>query len=205
MWNLAGQLFVSLMKNDCTVPLFFIPEEEAQGLDAQERSYDVVYCRFVSYEGEIVENVGLYVPKTEEKDGVPSLRYLRLLQNGAREGGLSKEWIQRLDSTQHYITPTEIREQTYKWIAEFESDPACKDVTWTAEYLSKHDGSSDKGKFPAHVSVMGYVVKLPKDMWVFASWKGHTITRRNLLQFNGKSIDTDDIKFGESIRLSPSS
>jgi len=179
---------------------FFISEEEVLSLDRQERGYNVVSCRFVSYKGTIVENVGLYVPKNPKKggkEGVPSLRYLRLLQYGAREAGLSKEWINHLDSIKHYVTPPEVRVQTNKWIAEFESDPARKNVIWTSEYLSKHNGSNCEEEYPVHVSVMGYIVKIPKGTWVRPSWRGHTITRRNLLQFNGKSLDANDIYFGE--------
>lgn len=178
---------------------FFIPENEAEGLDKQEAGYDVVPCQFVSYDGEIIEEVGLYVPKKGwsegQRQGIPSLRYLRLLQKGAREGNLSKDWIQSLDSIQHYVTPQVVRNQTLKWISEFHDDPSRKDTVWTAEHLSKYNGSDPS--FPAHTSVMGYVVRLAPNKWAFSSWKGHTITRRNLLQFNGKSLDSNDIRFGQ--------
>merc|ERR1711907_450836 len=58
-----------------------------------------------------------------------------------------------------------------------------------------HDGSTLT--LPVHVSVMEYVIKVGDDDWVFGSWKGHNITRRNLLQFNGKSLDTNDIRYNE--------
>ena len=51
--------------------------------------------RFVAYGGEVIEGVGLYIGKSGPQggeEGVPSLRYLRLMQNGAREAGLSEEW-----------------------------------------------------------------------------------------------------------------
>ena len=44
---------------------------------------------------------------------------------------------------------------------------------------------------------MGYVVKVNPELWYFTSWKGHCITRRNLLQFNGKSLDKNDIRFDQ--------
>lgn len=185
---------------------FLIPKDEADGLDKQEAGYNVLPCQFVSYDGEVVEDVGLYVPKErkktddaatkkEEEEGIPSLRYLRLLQNGAREAPLSDEWIKQLDSFEYYITPPEIRSQTTKWISEFDTDVERKDVIWTAEQLSKYDGSS--AEFPAHTSVMEYIVELGSDVWVFPSWKGHNVTRRNLLQFNGKSLDSGDIRYGQ--------
>uniref|UniRef100_A0A7S2RCI9 gamma-glutamylcyclotransferase n=1 Tax=Eucampia antarctica TaxID=49252 RepID=A0A7S2RCI9_9STRA len=177
---------------------FLIPEDEAQGLDQQEAGYTVTPCRFTSYDGEVTENVGVYVPKNVDKkeEGTPSLRYLGLLRNGARQGGLSKEWIHQLDSVEHYITPSDVRAQTRQWITDFHNDPDRNDVLWSAETLAKHDGTNLE-KYPIHSSVMEYIVKVDPDMWIFPSWKGHNITRRNLLQFNGKSIDKNDIRFNE--------
>lgn len=177
---------------------FLIPEDEAVGLDRQEGGYDVLSCKFTSYDGEIVEDVGLYVPKKEKstvEEGTPSLRYLQLLRNGAREGGLSGEWIRRLDSVEHYVTPPEVRAQTQRWIEEFHADPSRKDAAWSTGDLAKHDGSDPS--FPTHTSVMEYVIKVDPKSWVFSSWKGHNITRRNLFQFNGKSIDANDIRHNE--------
>mmetsp|Transcript_1117 Transcript_1117/g.2219 ORF Transcript_1117/g.2219 Transcript_1117/m.2219 type:complete len:260 (-) Transcript_1117:128-907(-) len=178
---------------------FLIPQEEADSLDRQEGGYDVLPCTFTSYEGEIVQGVGLYVPKKKHtegtEEGTPSLRYLRLLQNGAREGGLSQEWIHRLDSVEYYITPPNVRAQTQQWIAEFHADPNRKDVLWSMEELAKHDGkqSQQSSSFPVHTSVMEYVIQVDQ-CWVFSSWKGHNVTRRNLLQFQGKSLDVNGLK-----------
>lgn len=177
---------------------FLIPEEEAVALDQQERGYNVQPSRFVSYDGEVIEGVGLYVGKSGPQGGeeaLPSLRYLRLVQNGVREAGLSEEWIRHLDCISHYVTPPEVRSQTEVWIAEFNTDPARQHELWTSEKLSKHDGSDPD--VPVHVSVMGYIVKLSPELKPFASWKGHCITRRNLLQFNGKNLDKNDIRFDQ--------
>lgn len=181
---------------------FRIPQEEAEGLDRQEGGYNVLACEFISYDGEKVPDVGLYVPKksvpaVQDPTALPSLRYLRLIQNGAREAGLAQEWIDRLDCCKYYITPPEVRAQTKEWIAEFLADPERKDVFWTSEQLSNYNGSSTTVVFPAHVAVMEYIVTIPPGVWVFGSWKGHNITRRNLLQFNGKSLDTNDKRFGQ--------
>jgi len=189
---------------------FLIPRSEAVGLDEQERAYYVLPSKFVAYHnGEVVDGVGLYVPKKyvgesgvvrkdialdERKHGIPSLRYLNLLRNGAREAGLCKEWIGRLDSFQHYETPKDIRDKTMEWIEEFHSDVARKDNVWTMEKLVMHDGS-DPENFPAHVCVMDYVVKVATDTWIFSSWKGHCVTRRNLIHFNGGSVDKGDIRW----------
>lgn len=188
---------------------FLIPKAEAEGLDRQEGTYNVLPSRFTSYDGEVVEGVGLYVPKKFVDDdgnvkvdptekinhGIASLRYLTLIRRGAEEGGLSEEWIKKLYSFEHYITPADVRSKTNTWIEEFHSDADRKDTVWTVDQLAKHDGSdSDR---PAHVAVMEYVVKVSPTGWVFGSWKGHCITRRNLLHFNGKSIDVNDIRWNE--------
>ena len=177
---------------------FLIPEDEAEALDSQERGYNVLPSTFVAYDGEVVEGVGLYVPKSGAqggKEALPSLRYLRLMQRGAREAGLSEDFIRRLDAQPHYVTPPEVREQTEQWISEFRGDPGRKDDVWTGEQLSRHDGSDTA--FPVHVSVMGYIVKVNPERGVMSPWKGHDITRRNLLQFNGRSLDENDIRHGQ--------
>jgi len=189
---------------------FLIPRAEAEGLDRQEGGYYVLPSRFTSYDGEVVEGVGLYVPKKfVDGDGnvikeaavgseqcVASLRYLTLIRKGAEEAGLREDWIKQLYSFEHYVTPADVRSKTDTWIEEFHCDADRKDNLWTAEHLAKHDGSNPES-FPAHVAVMEYVVKIAQNAWVFSSWKGHCITRRNLLHFNGKSIDSNDIQWNE--------
>ena len=177
---------------------FLIPEEEAEKLDVQERGYNVQPSKFTSYDGEVIEGVGLYVNKSGSQggeEGIPSLRYLRLMQRGAKEAGLSEEWIQRLDSTPYYVTPLKVREKTMGWIKEFEEDPARKDEMWKSEELSKYNGSDEA--CPVHISVMGYIVKANPVQRSFPSWRGHDITRRNLLQFNAKSLDKNDIRYDQ--------
>ena len=177
---------------------FLIPKEEAQKLDRQEAGYNVQHFQFRSYDNGFIADVGLYVPKKAwtqgDKEGIPSLRYLRLLQKGAREGKLAEEWIRRLDTQPFYTTPPEIRKQTLQWIADFEADSEKNNVVWTCEKLSKYNG--EKENFPAHTSVMQYVIHL-NSAWAFGSWKGHNVTRRNLFQFRGLSLDTNDIRFGQ--------
>jgi len=179
---------------------FLIPNDEADGLDRQEGGYNVLPVTFTSYDGEVVEQVGLYIPKKEyipgSPEGEPSLRYLKLLKDGAKEGNLAQHWIEHLKSFPHYVTPSEVRFQTQAWIFEFHNDDDRKDQLWTVEKLAKHDGSNPE-LFPPHTSIMGYVIQINPKIWVFSSWKGHNITRRNLLQFNGKSLDTGDIRHDE--------
>ena len=178
---------------------FLIPDDEVEGLDSQERGYNVLSVKFTSYDGEVIEDVGLYVPKKEfskgDREGVPSYRYLKLLKDGAREGNLAPHWLEHLDSIPYYVTPKSVREQTLQWIAEFHADESKKNEVWSAEKLALHDGSSED--YPAHTSIMGYVIRIHPDIWVFGTWKGHNVTRRNLLQFNGKSLDSNDIRHDE--------
>jgi len=179
---------------------FLIPNDQVDGLDKQEGGYNVLSVTFTSYDGEVVPDVGLYVPKKpyiegQSKEGVPSFRYLKLLRDGAREGNLAKHWIERLDSSPYYVTPPNIRKQTLAWIAEFHADETRCQEHWNAAKLAKYDGSNVE--FPAHTSIMGFILQINPDVWVFSSWKGHNITRRNLLQFNGKSLDTNDIRHNE--------
>ena len=96
---------------------FLIPNAEADGLDKQEAGYNVVDVAFTTYDGEVVENVGLYVPKKPYVEGssseaIPSYRYLKLLKDGAREGNLAQHWLDKLDSFEHYITPSHVCEKT---------------------------------------------------------------------------------------------
>lgn len=178
---------------------FLIPNEEAEGLDRQEGGYNVLPVTFTTYDGEVVENVGLYVPKKPyfegSPEGVPSYRYLKLLRDGAREGNLAQHWIEKLDSFQHYVTPPDVRAQTMRWLSEFHLDDERKEELWQAAKLSKHDGSDPR--FPPHTSIMGYIIQINPDVRVFGSWKGHNVTRRNLLQYNGKSLDANDIRHDE--------
>jgi gamma-glutamylcyclotransferase len=51
-------------------------------------------------DGNVVTAVA-YMAKGRESDGVPSLRYISLLRDGARAHGLPATWIQFLESVQH--------------------------------------------------------------------------------------------------------
>jgi hypothetical protein len=188
---------------------FCISLEEAEGLDRQEGGYDVKLCHFVSYDGQEVKDVGLYVPKnkqkstavtgasrTEDEINLPSLRYLRLLQNGAKEAPLSLEWQTHLNTLPYYITPPNIRSQTLSAIQDFQSDSQRYNNLWTSEQLSKYNGSSSS--YPIHTSIMEYVISVPSTTWMFSPWKGHNVTRRNILQFRGLSLDTNDIRYDEN-------
>jgi cation transport regulator ChaC len=68
---------------------FRISAAEAAGLDRQEGGYTVEPVGVETYEGRVIGDVGLYVPRRAGTPGLlPSLRYLRLLRRGARDAGL---------------------------------------------------------------------------------------------------------------------
>ena len=176
---------------------FQISAAQAEGLDRQEGGYDVVPAQCVAYDGRVFADVGLYVPKqgraAAEPGARPSRRYLDILRRGAREAGLDAAYIERLDQHPHYVTPPQVRDQTQRWLEDFEQDASRRDVRWTAQELAGFDGSAPDR--PAHSSAMGYVVAF--EAW-FSSWRGHTITRRNLLHFRGESVDALDVRAGEA-------
>ena len=65
---------------------FLIPNEEAEGLDRQEGGYNVLDVTLTTYDGEVIENIGLYVPKKPyvegvSPEGIPSYRYLKLMSH----------------------------------------------------------------------------------------------------------------------------
>ena len=64
------------------------------------------------------------------------------------------------------------------------------------EKLSKHDGS-DAEHFPLAVAVMQYIVKMGPNSRLGSAWKGHCITRRNLLHFRGQNLDANDVRWNE--------
>merc|ERR1712065_93025 len=113
---------------------FKISEEEAKGLDKQEVAYNCTPVPFTSYTGEEL-TVGIYLPKnppTEEY--LPSKRYLGLLQKGAKEAGLDQKYVDILNNQKYYVTPKEVRDQSNKWIEEFENSSLSQNK-WTFEKL----------------------------------------------------------------------
>jgi hypothetical protein len=169
---------------------FRITKEQAAGLDQQEAGYDVKGCKFVDIQGEEILNVGLYVPQRSVDRALPqpSLRYLRLMRSGARQAGLSADYIKVLDDTPHYQTSPEIRAVTLRAIDDFLKDPQRASKRMTSAELAEHNGH-DSHK-PSHTSLLGFVVRVDA---MFKSWRGHSVTRRNLLHFRGQSVDVLDI------------
>lgn len=90
--------------------LYEITEDEMHRLDLSEGggAYDVVTS---IVEGEVSGSVEAHTFMTHAvADGLlPSHRYMRLLIDGARERGLSAEWVQKLEDAPYHYGPVSRR------------------------------------------------------------------------------------------------
>lgn len=171
--------------------VFKIPATEANGLDEQEKSYEVVDCKVICYDGTEV-TAGIYKGKRlseEEKYPFPSMRYMNLMIAGAKEIGLKEEYISKLKQI-HYTTPREVRAKTKEAVDAYKGDKI-----WSAKELSEYDGTTE-GK-PACTSVLGWVVEVNAP---FGSWKGHVIDRRNVNHYRGLSVDKTGILYSSPLQ-----
>src|SRR5690242_2450349 len=86
--------------------LYRITRRELLRLDSTEgvpgRHYRHVLVPAEDLDGNIVTAV-TYMARGKETDGLPSLRYISLLREGARAHGLPQVWLQYLDSVQHHV------------------------------------------------------------------------------------------------------
>lgn len=84
--------------------LYRITRRELLHLDSTEgvpgRHYRHVLVPVVDLDGNEVSAV-TYMARGKETDGLPSLRYITLLRDGARVHGLPEKWIQYLESLKH--------------------------------------------------------------------------------------------------------
>jgi cation transport regulator ChaC len=84
--------------------LYRITRLELLRLDATEgvpgRNYKHVWVPVEDADGNMITAV-TYLARGKESDGVPSLRYISLLRDGARIHGLPEAWLQFLDSVRH--------------------------------------------------------------------------------------------------------
>eukprot|EP00211_Chloroparvula_japonica_P014311 CAMPEP_0119147348 /NCGR_PEP_ID=MMETSP1310-20130426/40218_1 /TAXON_ID=464262 /ORGANISM="Genus nov. species nov., Strain RCC2339" /LENGTH=234 /DNA_ID=CAMNT_0007139311 /DNA_START=34 /DNA_END=735 /DNA_ORIENTATION=- len=160
--------------------VFEISEEQARGLDKQEAGYDVVETEVVTYDGRIVM-AGVYkTKKAKPEDVLPSLRYARLLKKGAQEAGLCPKYAESLGD-KYYVTPPHVRAVTLNALRECRDQGSLRE--WTLDEVTANEEQT---------SVGGWVVRCRAP---FSSWRGHDITRRNLVHFRGFSVDTCDIRF----------
>lgn len=86
--------------------LYRINMRELVRLNASEgipgRRYRPLRVTAEDGDGNLVEAV-TYIADGKEEDGNPSLRYLTLLREGAREHGLPEHWISLLDNVDHAV------------------------------------------------------------------------------------------------------
>jgi cation transport regulator ChaC len=84
--------------------LYRITRLELLRLDATEgvpgRNYKHVWVPVEDADGNMITAV-TYLARGKESDGVPSLRYISLLRDGARIHGLPEVWLQFLDNVRH--------------------------------------------------------------------------------------------------------
>eukprot|EP00008_Paramoeba_atlantica_P004438 CAMPEP_0201487334 /NCGR_PEP_ID=MMETSP0151_2-20130828/12356_1 /ASSEMBLY_ACC=CAM_ASM_000257 /TAXON_ID=200890 /ORGANISM="Paramoeba atlantica, Strain 621/1 / CCAP 1560/9" /LENGTH=268 /DNA_ID=CAMNT_0047872337 /DNA_START=31 /DNA_END=837 /DNA_ORIENTATION=+ len=157
--------------------VFQIPKEDALRLDKQEPSYLIAKKKIVTYGGREIE-AEVYLPKSLKAAALPSQRYLNLMIRGADEGGLKEDYVGRLRKHPFYVPLKETLERREKL-------PKPETLQqFTAEELKEKK---------EYVSIMGFVLEAPKDKFVFDSWKGRDVTHRNLLHFQGKSLDVLDV------------
>ena len=86
--------------------LYRITRRELLRLDSTEgvpgRHYRHVLVPAEDLEGNLVTAV-TYMARGKATDGLPSLRYISLLRDGARVHGLPQTWLQYLESVQHQV------------------------------------------------------------------------------------------------------
>ena len=105
---------------------------------------------------------------------------MNLLINGAKSVGLKEHYIKWLESIEYYKVPKHILEARNKHIPP--TFDGLKEIT--LEELNKHNTHED-----CWVSVMGYVIKCPKDRIMFPGLRGKEISGGRMLNINDISLD----------------
>jgi hypothetical protein len=148
-------------------------------------AYDVKEVEIELYEpledGREVVTVGYYASKpgkAQIKEGcLPSLRYCRLLQQGARE--LQLRNLHTFDDL-YYVTPPAVRAETKALLEGYTE--------------GKEWSSAEVAESPESVtSCRGWVIQCSVP---FGSWKNHDLTRRVLLHFKGHNLEKEDVRYG---------
>jgi hypothetical protein len=131
----------------------------------------------------------LYCAKNPKDTEVPcSQRYLNVLVNGARAAGLNENYIRKLAALPTYKATPEI-------VKLRESLPAMEDLPrMTVAELAASKPKDDATDQAQHVlvSVMGYVLKVPRDKVSFGRHKARDITTRQSRQWRGLPLDDND-------------
>ena len=158
-----------------------------QDMELLERSegigsvYNKMEVPLLAYDGRTL--IGNMLTNVTKPDGEyqPSKRYLKLLVNGAKEVGLSDEYIKRLESTPTYATPDWVLEERKRHIPP--NFDGLRPIT-VAE-LAGHRRDPDE----YWTSVLGYVIKVCKGRYIMATQRGQDISGRGLLMIHDISLD----------------
>jgi len=114
-----------------------------------------------------------------------SLRYKKILIQGARETQLDEQWISKLEQMPHYV-PSEKTLSLRGKLPAISSPPVM-----TIEELKPYTGQEDKkDQFPPLISSCGYIFQFTEN-W-FHVFHGRDITIRNVLQCRGVNVNTND-------------
>mmetsp|Transcript_115736 Transcript_115736/g.360479 ORF Transcript_115736/g.360479 Transcript_115736/m.360479 type:complete len:330 (-) Transcript_115736:129-1118(-) len=117
-----------------------------------------------------------------------SKRYLNVLVSGAREAGLSAEYIESL-SSRRCFNPIE---ETMALRARMPPLAALTGMTVEELASTKADGSLANAEGVGYVCVLGYVLRIPRAKVLFSAHLGRDITTRQSRHFRGISMDADD-------------
>ena len=101
-------------------------------------------------------------------EGLPSKRYLNLIIEGAREANLDAAYIEKLVNHPIYTTPQDILDKRNL----FPAPETLPKISYTD--LKAMEYVDDKG----HLSIFGYVLRVPKDKIMFKVHAGRDITAR---------------------------
>jgi hypothetical protein len=158
---------------------------------SQGQGYAKLSVRVTAYDG---REIDAYIySKQHTKLGtteVPcSRRYLKILVDGGTAAGLDPDYVARLAALPTY-TPSAAT------LALRATLPPVADLPrMTVAELTATETEGTGGEAPsefAHVSVLGYVLRIPRGKVFFGSHKGRDITSRQSRQWRGISLDQND-------------
>lgn len=198
------------------------PVEDAQRLDAQEGGYNVEECAVDLYQEDLISSsagaraattngtllVQVYAAKHAEAPGNPqgccSKRYRDILVNGAKEMGLDRGWVEKLQNLETYAPSAETL-ATREKLPIFSPLPELEQ--WSIGELAQYSEMNlleQRKQAAGQASEVGE--QLPEDVTVYTSacgyifrhksrfrahW-GRDVTFRNLLHFRGINMEAND-------------
>ena len=170
-----------------------LSEEDMKKLDAQEVSYSKVKVTFRGYNGRVVEDCFMYINTNKERllppeRQIPSARYLQLVVKGAVESGLDENYIKQLKATKTYKPDVETLRRRATILSPQSLTSYTVDSLYAtkSESLKKETKDDQKSEVFGYVSVLGYVIKLPKNKVLRDLFLGRDLTSRILQWYNGQ-------------------